>query len=116
PESREHLEFTRRVLALRRAHPGLRRRWFLNGKAVVTDEIKDITWMRADGVELAGMDWNDPEIRALAVMLRDEDDSAPALEHGGAPPLLLMLLNGAPEPCVFQPPAAGAVVGDWQEI
>ena len=38
------IEFTRRLIALRKAHPVLRRTRFLHGREVSEDGVKDITW------------------------------------------------------------------------
>ena len=38
------LDFTRRLIALRRAHPNLRRRKFFQDRAVLQSSLKDVAW------------------------------------------------------------------------
>ncbi|HUJ60683.1 MAG TPA: glycogen debranching protein GlgX [Kofleriaceae bacterium] len=74
--------FARAALALRRAHPVLRREAFYSDR--------DITWLAPDG---GGPRWSDPEARQLAVTVREP----------GAPSLCL-LFNAAAAPCTFALP------------
>ena len=46
------LDFTRRLMDVRRRHPGLRRQHFFQGKPIRGSEIKDVTWLRVDGDEI----------------------------------------------------------------
>jgi glycogen operon protein len=106
-ESRRRLlDFTRRLIALRRQHPVLRRRNYFHGRHIHGSDIKDITWFRPDGAEMTEEEWNNGWARALAVHLRgdalDEYD-----EHGErvTDDTFLILLNAHHEPLPFQLPA-----------
>jgi isoamylase len=66
-ESQEFLEFTRAVVALRRAHPVFRRRSFLEG-SVAAGGWRDVTWWHHSGREMRGDDWHDAE-GALVMLL-----------------------------------------------
>ncbi len=66
----EFLEFTRRVIALRKAHPILRQKRFLHSRERVIDGLEDLFWRRADGREMEQEDWNDPALALLAVEMR----------------------------------------------
>jgi glycogen operon protein len=105
PERRELLEFTRRVLAIRRAHPALRRRTFLDGAPVGDCGVKDVTWLRADGREFANEDWHDPQTRALGMLLyggaTGEGDGHGRVTSGTA---ILVLLNGGGRSTRFRLP------------
>jgi glycogen operon protein len=60
------LQFVRSLSALRRDHPELRRDRFLKG-ALQASHSRDISWWHPGGHELADQEWNDPELRSLAV-------------------------------------------------
>ncbi|HEY3178003.1 MAG TPA: glycogen debranching protein GlgX [Casimicrobiaceae bacterium] len=68
-ESKQMLEFTRRVLALRRMHPVFRRRRFLQGNAPQGATGKDVTWLTPAGAEMTVVEWNQDFARCLGVLL-----------------------------------------------
>ncbi|MGE6838310.1 glycogen debranching protein GlgX [Streptomyces niveus] len=94
---------TRRLLALRRAHPVLRRRAFFSGRAQAPDGLRDLAWFRADGKEMTERDWYAPaSTLALFLSGRDipgrdargrkiTDDSFLAVLHSGADPVEFVL-------------------------
>ena len=53
PEQRELLDFTRRLIALRRDHPVFRRRRFFRGGPGRAGGPGDLTWLRPDGRQMA---------------------------------------------------------------
>jgi glycogen operon protein len=93
-QQRELLEFTRGLIAFRAEHPVLRRRRYFEGLFLPGADIKDLTWYKLDGTEIKDEQWNDPEIRWLAMRLAGEaiDEREP---EGGriSDETLLMLLN-----------------------
>ncbi|HSP36745.1 MAG TPA: glycogen debranching protein GlgX [Frankiaceae bacterium] len=94
------LAFTRRLIALRRAHPVFRRRRFLTG--VETD---DLAWYTPAGSAMTVENWTDPQARSLALYLDGSD--APDRAVDGTPLLdddFLVLLNGWWEPLAFTIP------------
>jgi glycogen operon protein len=70
----ELLEFTRRLVALRRSHPVFRRRRFLTG-----DDAEELRWFTPAGTPMTAADWQDPGARSVAVYL----DGADAPKPGG---------------------------------
>lgn len=64
------LDFVRRVIAFRRAHPILRQKRFLHSQAREQDGLPDLFWRRADGAAMTTDDWNDPHLRLLAAEMR----------------------------------------------
>ncbi|MCH0538033.1 glycogen debranching protein GlgX [Streptomyces sp. MUM 203J] len=60
PWARELLALTRRLLALRHAHPVLRRRAFFSGRPQGADGLRDLAWFTAGGVEMTERDWYEP--------------------------------------------------------
>jgi glycogen operon protein len=101
--------FVQRLSALRRTEPVLRRRRFLRGAPVLAASgRKDIVWLRPDGGEMEGPDWDEAS-RAFAFALAGDGLPEPA-EHGM--PIvgntLLVLVNGERSPVAFRLPG-----GDW---
>ncbi len=83
----DRLEFTRYLIALRRAHPVLRRRRFFQGRPIRGRNIKDIAWVRPSGKEMTDQDWSANAGRTFGVRLAgaaseecDEPGDAPAAE------------------------------------
>jgi isoamylase len=67
--------FTKRVVALRRAHPVFRRRRFLAGT-----EASELGWYTPSGTAMTPDDWGDPNARSLTVYLDGRDDPDRALD------------------------------------
>src|SRR4029077_2283165 len=68
----ELLEFTRSVSALRAAHPGFRRRRFVQGVRVRRRGVEghpDVSWFRPDGSEMNDEDWDSGFGKSVAVYL-----------------------------------------------
>jgi isoamylase len=62
-------EFTKKLIAFRRAHPGFRRRRFLTGI-----EASELEWFTPAGTPMDGGDWADPNVRAITIYLDGSDD------------------------------------------
>jgi glycogen operon protein len=92
---RELLDFTRRILAVRQAHPVLRRRHFFRGAALAEGERKDVTWIRPDGEEMTEQDWRNPQSSTLGMLING--DATDEVNDRGYPvhddTLLLILSN-----------------------
>ena len=56
-EQKNLLEFVRSLITLRRTQPVFRRRHFFQGRAIRGTDIKDIYWLRPDGMEMTEADW-----------------------------------------------------------
>jgi isoamylase len=99
------LEFTRRLLAIRREHPVFRRRWFLTGKQVLDSGLPDIRWFRPDGRKMTQRDWRGPDGSALGVFLNGDEIRRRAPDgsrvHDDS---FLMLLNAHHEAVTFTLP------------
>jgi isoamylase len=61
--------FTKRVIALRRAHPVFRRRRFLAGT-----EASELGWYTPSGAAMTPENWADPNARSLCLYLDGSDD------------------------------------------
>jgi glycogen operon protein len=104
--NRDFLEFVRRLIALRRAHPVLRRRTFLTGADRDRDGIMDIAWYDPEGREPA---WRDPSRRSLAFRIQGREIPREEAESGQSLSDLFVALHAAPDDREFRlpPPSAG---------
>ena len=103
--SKALLDFTRQLVRLRRQHPVLRRKQFFYGRAIYSD-VKDLTWFRPDGREMADVDWKNPGTRALG--LRLAGDAIDEVDERGeriVDDTFLILINSFWEPVPFVLPA-----------
>jgi isoamylase len=67
------VEFTRKAVALRKAHPVFRRRRFFAGKPIRTGEqVRDIAWLTPAGEEMTPEDWGAAFGKSIAVFLNGE--------------------------------------------
>ncbi|WEB40329.1 glycogen debranching protein GlgX [Streptomyces yunnanensis] len=103
PHWRGLAALTARLIALRRAHPVLRRRAFFSGRPQRRGGLRDLAWFGADGTEMTEADWYAPGA-TLAMYLsgndipqrdargvRVTDDSFLAVLHAGAEPRSVVL-------------------------
>jgi glycogen operon protein len=106
PEARALLAFTERMIRLRRDEPVLRRRSFLQGRALRGSAVKDIVWIDPGGAELSDEAWQS-DLRAFGMVLHgDAIDERDDRGHRIAGSSLAVFFNGAPEQCAFHAPAA----------
>ncbi|ODM41551.1 glycogen debranching protein GlgX [Cereibacter johrii] len=93
PRDAAFLDFTRRLIALRKSRPLLRHPSFLH-KAAVGEEPVEVRWLRPDGEEMEPDDWHNPAARTLGLLIRNK-------------PALLTLLNSHFEEVPFSLPDVG---------
>ncbi|SLN38008.1 Glycogen debranching enzyme [Roseivivax jejudonensis] len=83
-------DFTRRLIAFRRAHPILRQKRFLHSRERVVDGIEDLFWWREDGAEMEDGDWEDPGRRLVCAEMRMASGTPPYAQREEA---LLVAFN-----------------------
>jgi isoamylase len=98
------IAFTRRLIALRRAYPILRRGRFLVGHYNEELGVKDVTWLTPDGEEMSEEHWHDGEARCMG-MLMDGRAQPTGIRRNGADATLLLILNAYHETVDFLLPA-----------
>jgi glycogen operon protein len=86
------LQFTKKLTALRHRYPILRRNRFLNGEYFEELEVKDVTWINADGSEMQNEQWGDANMRCFGMLL---DGRAPTtgLRQKGREATILLIVN-----------------------
>jgi glycogen operon protein len=87
------LQFTRRLIALRRAHPVLHRQRFFSGQVGRGHRRKDIAWYRRDGEEMTDEQWVSDERQSLGMLLNGDmiPDRGPRGERITDDTLLVLL-------------------------
>ncbi|MDQ1394256.1 MAG: isoamylase [Acidimicrobiaceae bacterium] len=102
-------EFTRNLIALRRAHPVFSRRRFFQGRPVRgrgRDGLKDIAWFKPDGEEMGDADWDTGYARSLGVFFNGQ--AIPDVDRHGQPvrdDSFYLLFNAWDRPLDFVLPA-----------
>jgi glycogen operon protein len=99
------LDWTKRLIALRRSEPVFRREHFLEGDR--EDGRPDVWWFRRDGRRMTRRDWENAELGWLGVFL--SGDHTDMVDAHGRPvngDSFLVVLNVSPEDVMFRLPAA----------
>jgi isoamylase len=112
------LDFTRRLIRLRRDHPVLRRRRYLQGRPVrgADDQLGDVAWFTPGGEEMTEQDWDAGSTQSLTVFLNG--GAITESDRRGQPirdDSFLLLFNASPNELEFAVPPAR--YGDvWQAV
>ncbi len=109
------LEFTRRLVELRREHPNLHRRKFFQDRRIDPGTEKrqvnggserDITWIRPDGCEMTPEEWNAGWVRCIGLRLSGKTlDDVNGVGEAIRDETFMILLNPHHEPIKFYMPA-----------
>jgi isoamylase len=113
-EGARMFDFTCKLIAFRAEHPIFHRPRFFQGKPVI-DNLKDINWLRPDGVEMDTGDWDNEHTRAFGVLLCGDDMGVFTFE--GQPirdDTFYLVFNAYHEDVAFLLPGKEAV--EWQMI
>lgn len=109
PEREALLAYTRRLLALRRRHPALRRSSFLEGRG--RGSLPDACWFHPAGRAMTPRDWEEGAERCVGLFLNGEELSHPEGEGESARAasfLVLVNASAEPRPFVLPPRRFGA--------
>ncbi|MER6678968.1 glycogen debranching protein GlgX [Streptomyces sp. NPDC000983] len=118
PGRRGLADFTRHVIALRTAHPVLRRRRFFRGETVTHagQPLPDLVWFLPDAREMTEEDWQRSDAHCVGVFLNGDAIAEP--DQCGRPVVddsFLLLLNSYWEPVDFHLP--GSAYGErWTTL
>ena len=109
------LEFTRKLIRLRKDHPVFRRPKFFQGRRIRGSEIRDVMWFNPGGSEMSEKEWTSPFVRCLGMLL--SGDTIDMLNFEGEPirdDTFLLLINAHYEPVPFVLPGQEHI--EWQLI
>lgn len=110
------LEFTRKLIALRKLHPNLHRRKFFQDRSIRHDNATDIQWLQPDGKEMSDEAWGQGWARSIGVYLNgktlgDVDSNGKTVEDDS----FLLLLSCALEPVNFIIPKVDSAI-TWEVL
>ena len=109
------LEFTRKLIELRKEHPVFRRPKFLKGRRIPGSEIRDVMWFNPGGSQMSEEEWTSPFVRCLGMML--SGDATDVLNFEGQSirdDTFLLLINAHHEAIPFVLPGRENL--EWQLI
>jgi isoamylase len=105
PEERAFLQFTRRLIAIRRQEPVFRRWRFFRGEPSQVSGIHDIYWFSSEGHDMTLEDWHSPQVKAFGYLLEGnaigERDETGQWLRGDS---VLVLINGSSNDVPFSVP------------
>ena len=93
---RRLLEFTARLIELRRDHPNLHRRRFFQDRTIRGSVVRDIAWYGTDGNELSDQAWEEQWNKSLGLLLNGK--TLGVMDEDGKPvedDSFLLLFNAA---------------------
>ncbi len=116
PEKESLLEFTAKLINLRKKHPNLHRSKFFQDRTIHNTVSRDIAWYGTDGQELSAGAWNASWIKTFGLMLNGQTLNVyDQLGHNVTDDSFLLLVNAYHEPVNFElPPAPEG--GRWKSI
>ncbi len=109
--SQRLINFVRKLTGLRQRYPILRRTRWLTGEYDATLEVRDVTWVNADGGEMRQEHWDDANMRCFGMLL-DGRARATALPRRGELATLLIIFNPWQDVVNFKLPSANGG-GAW---
>ncbi|MEL6603762.1 MAG: glycogen debranching protein GlgX [Cyanobacteria bacterium J06614_10] len=105
PEEKTFLDFSRRLIEFRRAHPIFSRHQWFFGRELHGSGVVDIGWFHPDGTTIDDPEWHDSSTKALSIFLNGAE--IPNLDMRGKRILddsYLLLFNPSAEPLEFAIP------------
>ena len=107
PWQEEMLNFTRRLIAIRKHHPALRRPDYASCDAHGLDEAPELMWFATKGEPMRGEDWKDLSIGAVAGFFSGRVPDADRTQSESLEtPSFLILLNAGNTAVEFSLPGA----------
>jgi len=111
----QFLEFTRKLISFREAHPVFRRPKFFQGRRIRASETRDVMWFNPGGNQMSEEEWASPFVRCIGMLL--SGDASDVLNFEGEPvhdDTFLLLINAHYEPIPFVLPGQENL--EWQSI
>ena len=108
----EFLDFTRRLIDIRRRHPVFRRRRWFQGRPIHGTGVDDMHWYAPDGSEMSDEDWNVGYAKSLMVFLNGHSIETPGPRGERiVDEDFVLAFNASPDPITFVVPAE--LGGPW---
>ena len=100
------LAFTKEIIRLRKAYPALRRSRFLTGQRDEDLDVRDLTWINANGGEMQHQHWEDANTKCLG-MLIDGRTQKTGIKRRGEDASVLLIMNSYEAAVDFKLPESG---------
>jgi isoamylase len=97
------IRFTQKLTRLRYKYPILRRNLFLTGDYNEELDVKDVSWINANGKAMEAAQWDDAGMRCFG-MLIDGRAQTTGIRQRGQEATMLLILNSHHEPVQFTLP------------
>jgi glycogen operon protein len=110
-DAKDLLEFTKRQIRQTRTCGILRRNRFLTGEHDPHLDVRDVTWINANGGPMQDEHWKDPSIKCFGMLL-DGRAQRTGIRRRGDEDTVLIVLNGFEGEVNFAMPTA-ALGSDW---
>ena len=91
-EANSLIAFTKRLIKLRQSYPTLRRSRFLTGQHDEALDVKDVTWINANGEEMQDSNWKDASMKCFGMVL-DGRAQMTGIKRRGQNKTVLMVMN-----------------------
>jgi len=111
----QFLEFTLKLIQLRKEHPVFRRPKFLKGRRIPGSDVRDVMWFNPGGSQMTEEEWTSPFVRCLGMLL--SGDATDVLNFKGESvrdETFLLLINAHYEPIPVVLPGQEHL--EWQLI
>lgn len=110
------LEFTSRLIQLRKDHPNLHRRRFFQDRKIRGSVVRDVAWYGTDGKELSDEAWSEAWSKSIGVMLNGKtlgvmDDEGEPVEDDS----FLLLVNASDQGVEYTLPEKPGTT-PWRQI
>jgi glycogen operon protein len=109
--SRRLINFVRKLTGLRHKYPILRRTRWLTGEVDEALEVRDVTWVNADGAEMREAHWDDGNVLCFGMLL-DGRARETGIPRRGELATLLIIFNPWQDVVKFTLPRANGG-GAW---
>jgi isoamylase len=90
-DARDLLTFTRRLIELRRNYPALRRSRFLTGQHDEKLDVRDVTWINANGGPMQQEHWDDANVKCFGMLLDGRAQKTGIRKHAEDDTVLLIV-------------------------
>ena len=87
---RPRIDFFRKLTSLRSQYPILRRSRFFTGEVDRDIDVKDVTWISADGSQMAAEVWDDDRTQCLGMLMDGRAQPTGVHKRGGDATLLIV--------------------------
>ncbi|UZE48681.1 glycogen debranching protein GlgX [Rhodopseudomonas sp. P2A-2r] len=104
-DGKDLLKFTKRLIDLQRTCAILRRSRFLTGQHDPHLDVRDVTWINANGSEMQDSNWQDTNIKCFGMLL-DGRAQKTGIRRLGEDQTVLMVMNGYEDVVDFTMPKA----------